>query len=1579
MKPQTRMVQKAIGIGVLAVACSSRQGEARNLSESEGTETSEASLEAAGQRPLPCKNGEFVFDSSRVHLMYLDALSSCAAGELLGSHGLSVDLAKIYSLYWTHSTDMATRAAYQAAYEIFPNPQGNELPEDGFSWGSWFSARTAGSSLFDNCSLPDDPSSTGAVVPLQHGIDLIDYVVDYGGLKSRESFEAMDVGVRLCVAQTLRKSAPGASGSEAVLLTEHEQRHLLALIRDNAQMSMLHGAFLTSVLSSPPVSTANTTLTNLQNWAEEAGPSDRPRPAQLARIGADLATAVQLHIDVTEELLHLIARSRSARTPILPSTEGTDADEIWGSGSWQQRLLALAFGGDPFVNRDGGAWDHIAKREQTSPYEGWFTVPLAPGWTSAQLEDPNVLFRSWPSRGEHPYVLHGIREPQVWRLISLARELGVLSLALLGSGPAIDKVTTATTLFDTVEDKLRGPSCNGCTIGNDVESTLLWQRYRITREHAQVATAFLTAAVGEIIAPTQETSNFSVPRAKNLFNIVGELEVAGGKLELTHSDLVVRTLRQLAGPFTRYGDYFTLVPPQFKSEVLAARPVDLGFLSTQDSATVNFTALSPSSFNPWFNGYASEGMRRVGAVSALALTRDLLQRALLVANSNNGTAERHENLLLHTHKVIDAIDSAIGAESIVVRPEATVTSAYPYTRLTTKVDPTNPARSLRRVSITPDLAESFWNAPPSQKYWILVSADPAASTLGAQPGIPEHPNSINERTIETVASAALQSGSYAELIKNGSDEPYYEAVVPAAIELNSGMGQNTFIVMRATSDEKDDFLYCPYGGGPHWQSATFRLMAGDLPLRPGNRGDAPDNNYWTLRDTRAVAFEGTLGNFLDRQLTLQASDPSQPAYDAFDLPTNWVPPTDPELLVTSGQDATSYFLNLSRRSAEDAASAVDRAFQNLIEEQIDESNKRAATEQTALMLEQATEELCGTELGSCDVVTTTTTPKQTWYPSLSGWVPEEGCEEAWGDAVSWFESQNPTTANDEDAAGKLLLCMQSAVISSVLQQSVDVAQPVLDELESGKTSVPAFASYRGGRIQSVLIEQFRALRAPDEQIASLRAAVDSAMAHLATARAALEGASDAVRSDCGIYAGSASSAAAVMSGFIGGGALVGSVGCGPGAVVGAGVGALVGGLISLASDIEEKQRRCEQATASLAVAKKQSVAQYYDAIAAVRNTSTGTMSTLAMMAQSGAAIHLAKNEAKNTAARAQLEAALATTTGYKTSFGIVRQYRAYDMWRAKALVENARRYALAARRSIENRFVVNLSDLTKTEPFVNAPSTWANEVYEYDLSLPAAVGLQVGPADENGVYPNKVLDYVNNLESFVAGYSVERPTAAGVEDVEVITLPGISTGLDPEDEAALASRGVWFLYCSDTDAWSGLDEFEAACSKPASKARLEFSLDPWGRVNAGLTHEPLTRRHNTRWGLLAVNLVGTGVRDCSAADDSLGCYAEGFVDFDLVQRGVPWTTDESGTWRALEFPQGHIEAGKALAAEVWLDPLQDGWQTSYVAPIARSELVDRPIGGQYELTIDLAPEVRYERIERVQLLQGSKYWVSQAD
>jgi hypothetical protein len=297
--------------------------------------------------------------------------------------------------------------------------------------------------------------------------------------------------------------------------------------------------------------------------------------------------------------------------------------------------------------------------------------------------------------------------------------------------------------------------------------------------------------------------------------------------------------------------------------------------------------------------------------------------------------------------------------------------------------------------------------------------------------------------------------------------------------------------------------------------------------------------------------------------------------------------------------------------------------------------------------------------------------------------------------------------------------------------------------------------------------------------------------------------------------------------------------------------------------------------------------------------------------------------------------------------------------------------------------------LAAPEAFVAAPNTWADQVYEYDLSLPAAVGLDVGTSVPDGVYPNQVSDYVTNLTSFVNGFAVQRPSAVADNDIDVLTLPG-PTGLVTAGAATGANAGAaaeWSYECPSVNGsgttWRGLaadgnpvDSCLPDAPRPTS-ARIQFSLDPWGRVSGNIANDPFTKRYNSRWVQYSLNIVGTGVLDCTKAADPNGCYALAFVPYSMTYAGPAWSTDWNQSWTVLGEPPGQIEGAKALAAELWLDPLANNFSQSVVANVARDELAEQPFGGAYEIVLTTGPEVQLANIQRLQLLVQYNYWVKQ--
>src|SRR5262249_35179877 len=156
---------------------------------------------------------------------------------------------------------------------------------------------------------------------------------------------------------------------------------------------------------------------------------------------------------------------------------------------------------------------------------------------------------------------------------------------------------------------------------------------------------------------------------------------------------------------------------------------------------------------------------------------------------------------------------------------------------------------------------------------------------------------------------------------------------------------------------------------------------------------------------------------------------------------------------------------------------------------------------------------------------------------------------------------------------------------------------------------------------------------------------------------------------------------------------------------------------------------------------------------------------------------------------------------------------------------------------------------------------------------------EVAPDGGDAVVSDKIGDYVRNLRAFVDGYAAKRPAAVAHDEIEVVNIPGLVPGAGNEvvfvdDQGGLiasstlfAERGGWQVRCETGD-WRSLSETAAPLATvcngaPPIGARLNVDLDPWGRLSDSVAHPPYRDRFNGRWDRLAVNLVGTGVKDCT--------------------------------------------------------------------------------------------------------------------
>ncbi len=1391
---------------------------------------------------------------------------------------------------------------------------------------------------------------------------------------------------------------------------------------------------------------------------------------------ADFAAAVQLLIEVAQEEISLVARSRSAGMMYSGMGDNdSDVSRVWGRGSWQQRLAGLLYGTSfsedlfGFGGRNGLKW----------------------------------------SRDAVPYADVGTEDPRIWELLSLARSLEAIAVGTvpLSESPVgnpricqvpdetryglayertkaaiqeqrcIQQVQEAIDVYDPASGDPLPPttatydssdnSCNAVPMEDVLEA-----EYGIDASVGQGLGRLLAEVVGGsgcITIPGQR----SLTRRVGTHNIAGKIEfdevndilLLSGNFELTQPTLVDIASAGARGttPTFGLGTYDTAVG-------LAGNG-----LAREDEQVVNISSPMPATLN-------IELMRRMGVASVIGAAQ-LVSRQLVrgLSNPAYGDSETKEILGRMLDEVLGtelqaATAAAVGESTVYVRPRVSNCSPGGAPCPWGNVAERKWDLSIPTVDGDPVL-------DPGGGSGVLVVAvwEPwIQHLLAAAPGRVE----VGGTTALDVVTEAAASGNFAQLLHD-VEQGLWRTQLP--LDLTSAP--------VGYSDDSDYALVLYHGTylglvlneTPEGFSKKARIVFSGLSVQ----------NDLVAGNGAIVATGGTLGVFARQQLLPSIAHPESPLYDGFGVPQGWVPPFSAELFGgSSGESSVQHFLSSARQASERAETAVTSALGGLLERQTDVEEKRLTGEQRDAALEAAAElaqqgmketetGLCGSGNESCNFEVVKTPLQQAWYPALDGY-DSVACRDAFvmslqalSDAVwlagsdpEFSESDNPELANimqeTEELEGELIgrltgysdlgdlvaaigiagntelvyqqilgvmgidmaemrhdvlhsalgflgwdyarsdfsaendavaraeqmaaiaianmTCNADRLIKATLSMEVGIAPAVAAKL--GSSTVPAFDEFSGGELQGALIEQWRALKSPNEKFSVLLTTRDAAAARIEVANSLLQTAAEQIRRQCSV----GRMEQAFNAGFSYGFPSLVSWSPGP---------------------LNSQKQRCEDAMLAFGPQMKEANAENKNALASFAASAQGVTDLQAAMQQSAASIVRLQAEAKLAKERVRLEERLAkraAVTQYQnvltTSFGMYRRFRDHELWRAKAMVEVARRQALVARRAIESQFAIDLSQASRDEAFVVAPRVWADEVYEYDLSLPASLGLELSSEGGTAVSANKVADYVTNLEQFIAGYTVSRPSAVADNDIDVITLPGLSGReqyaatvravvdetagtVDDKEVTAFPTLGAWEGYCEREGIWkdvpSGSGEVATLCQASGSvpewtyptRLRLAFTLDPWGQLNGQRRRSEYSNRYNARWTQLAVNLVGTGVLDCSEAPDNLECYSRGYVRYTLRHSGSPWVTDYNGRFHAISLPEGIVEGGKAIALERWLEPLVDGWSSSYISAAARSEFAFRPLGGQYLLELEMTPDLRAERIERVQLLAGTHYWIAQ--
>jgi hypothetical protein len=139
---------------------------------------------------------------------------------------------------------------------------------------------------------------------------------------------------------------------------------------------------------------------------------------------------------------------------------------------------------------------------------------------------------------------------------------------------------------------------------------------------------------------------------------------------------------------------------------------------------------------------------------------------------------------------------------------------------------------------------------------------------------------------------------------------------------------------------------------------------------------------------------------------------------------------------------------------------------------------------------------------------------------------------------------------------------------------------------------------------------------------------------------------------------------------------------------------------------------------------------------------------------------------------------------------------------------------------------------------------------------------------------------------------------------------------------------------------------------------------------AGFSAGNFNYRHNE----LAINLVGTGIRDCSGSSTPSSCHGGAFVQYTLHHDGPFRVRNfEGDNYYAPLYP-GRIQQQKALTAERYLsNPLSSADQ-HLLSSFVQGQFRGRPLEGNYTLRIYDAPELDWSRLEDVQIFMRYRYW-----
>ncbi len=284
-----------------------------------------------------------------------------------------------------------------------------------------------------------------------------------------------------------------------------------------------------------------------------------------------------------------------------------------------------------------------------------------------------------------------------------------------------------------------------------------------------------------------------------------------------------------------------------------------------------------------------------------------------------------------------------------------------------------------------------------------------------------------------------------------------------------------------------------------------------------------------------------------------------------------------------------------------------------------------------------------------------------------------------------------------------------------------------------------------------------------------------------------------------------------------------------------------------------------------------------------------------------------------------------------------------------------------------------------------AGQVWGRYYEIVDVPVATTVRFEIVPPRVGSAIQSDVVVAAPMLEKIET--AIELPAADAGSNVDTSTL-------EPRAyEGTTDVRTHRIATCEDTDgevfrakAWrrgSALlcsDGFSGHChGSTATKYNYwETTFDlHQSEIEAGrmIGHAGFARGNfNYRMDSLAVNFVGTDVRNCSDSNSPSSCYASGSVPYTLVHNGPYYVRNHMGRDFQAQLFTGRIENARGLASERYITNPLSSADRELLKDYTRLELQGRPLDGNFVLRVWDTPGVDFHAIKDVQVVLNYKYW-----